>query len=41
MSHMSVLRLIDNVGKGHDSAVEKWRDDIKSELKIPETELLL
>ena len=41
MSHMSVLRLIDNVGKGHDNAVEKWRDGIKSELKIPETELVL
>ena len=38
MSHSSVLRLIDKVGEGHDRLVEKWRDDLTSQLKIPQTE---
>ena len=38
MSHSSVLRLIEKVGTGHDIAVAKWRDTLKSELRIPETE---
>ena len=37
MSHSSVLRLVEKVGTGHDSIVEKWRDTLESELKIPET----
>ena len=38
MSHSSVLRLIDKVGEEHDSLVKKWRDELVSELEIPQTE---
>lgn len=30
MSHSSLIRLLEKVGKGYDDKVKKWRDDIIS-----------
>ena len=40
MSHSSVIRLIDKLGHGHDAVVEKWRDTLQSELKVPKVTLV-
>ncbi len=32
MSHSTVIRLLDNVGKDHDQQVKEWRDEITATL---------
>ena len=37
MSHSSVLRLVEQLGEGHDAAIKKWGDQLKLQLKVPES----
>ena len=38
MTHQSVLTLVEKLGEGHNAAVKKWRDQLMSQLQIPESE---